>query len=270
MSFNDRLLRVLSDRKKIAWGESLGFNKSTVTRIFGGEVPGTDILNAIMRKENLSLSWLLSGRGDEFVVARTQIPEEFGDLLEVLLEEGHWTAHICNAPNGATVVLDRPGQYEYKGKAIDYRIVEIINGPVSEELIKELRLEKSIGDDNKCYSSFKLCELDEDTAWSLSNGYLGTFKLFGDSEFRGLLEKSITDKDIASLLKVSTPKSELPVDTNLMRGVIELVDNVLVEEGIHLDTPTKARIITAAYRSAEKKGEVDPITIGAIIEAASD
>ena len=79
-NFIERLAQVLAERKPTPWGERLGFNKSTVSRIFSGVVPGSEILNAIMRYENISLSWLLSGKGDQFLIERVQTPAEFSDF----------------------------------------------------------------------------------------------------------------------------------------------------------------------------------------------
>ena len=272
-NFIERLAQVLAERKPTPWGERLGFNKSTVSRIFSGVVPGSEILNAIMRYENISLSWLLSGKGDQFLIERVQTPAEFSDLLEAHTSGEIWESiYVCNAPNGLAVILTQPGRkLDYKGKELDYTVIEVINGPVDSGLVEMLKGEKEIGDANACHSNVYLCQLEEQDAWNLSNGFMGTFALLGDNEYRGLLEVAESAENVEDLLPTHSLKTgEQPVDTRLMRGVIELVDNVIIEEGIQLDTAVRARIITAAYRSAEKKGEVDPITISAIIEAASD
>lgn len=267
ISFSERLTDLLSGRGKNAWGKVMGFNSSNITRMFRNEIPGYEILSAIMKMENVSLSWLLEGKGSPFLIDVQETAEGLAEMVEEHLKDGGWTdIYVTNAPNGVLVTLSQPGQYDYKGTAIDYRIIEVVTGPLSEALVQLLE---------KAKAKVWLGTLEPADAQRIVNGEAGTFLLFGDDKHEGLLSHpdglmGQTMQDIWSLSPSKPQPAAGSADTHLMRGVIEHIDNMLIEEGIELDTAARARLITAAYRNAEKKGAVDPDLIAALIEAASD
>ena len=269
-NFSERLTKVLDGRKPTPWGKGIGLNSATTSGLFAGKQPGSEILNAIMRKENVSLSWLLSGKGPQFLINHCQTAEAFYDLLGDLLEEERWNdIYVCNAPNGLTVVLTQPGQYDYKGTPIDYTVIEVLNGPVNDDLIQGLSAEKDIGEQNKYSSHVHFCRLNEQDARDISNGCAGTFDLFGDSNTQGILEYSSRTDYLEDLVPTATTPTEA-ADPQLLRAVIEQFEKVLIEEGITLTASARARAITAMYRHAAKTSEVDPLVALAIIEASAD
>ncbi len=264
-TISNRLKDVLGGRKATPWGKKMGLNATTISGIFSGKQPGAEILRCIAKTENLSVTWLLEGKGAPYLVDACPSAEVFADRVAAHIEDQIWNeVHLLNAPNGLTVIFCGPAQYDYKGTSVQYQTVEIVTGPVSEALIEHL--------EQSPLPTWKY-SLQEGSAEQIASGQVGTFGLFGDGRSEGILDwphgNRDTELSIWDLIPQEAPKEAPPIDTRLMRAVIELVDNILVEEGIELDIPTRARVITAAYRSAEKKGEVDPITISAVIEASS-
>lgn len=95
-----------------------------------GVVPSADALAAIGRAENVSVSWLLSGKGAPFLVSLLPSDAELAEHLEALADEDGWTWTLLDSEAGRCLALTQPGQFEIKGRAVNYTIVELVCGPV--------------------------------------------------------------------------------------------------------------------------------------------
>lgn len=62
-SLRERLARVRGDRSQRQFARDLGVFQQNVNRYENGTTPHTDFLLTLAVKENVSLDWLLLGRG---------------------------------------------------------------------------------------------------------------------------------------------------------------------------------------------------------------
>lgn len=66
-AFKQRLLKVAAGRKLTPWLMSLGWTRTDVARVNRGHIPGPEKLALLVDTENVSLSWLLAGKGDPWI-----------------------------------------------------------------------------------------------------------------------------------------------------------------------------------------------------------
>lgn len=68
LSFRDRLEKAIGDQSPFPWAERLGIGKSTFSGPWNhGAIPQTKTLIKIAQNTDISLNWLLTGRGPETV-----------------------------------------------------------------------------------------------------------------------------------------------------------------------------------------------------------
>lgn len=155
---------------------SLGFTQGTVNRLKKGQAPGGELLRALARTERVSLRWLEEGRGSPYSVSRVVDDAEGQALLAAHLEEEDWDVLMATDDDERfAVILHQPGQYGYKEKMIDYRIVEVIAGGLTLATVNWL-MQRSRGN--------WLLRLTEDEMTRLSTGHMGNMELFGWEDAR--------------------------------------------------------------------------------------
>lgn len=155
---------------------SLGFTQGTVNRLKKGQAPGGELLRALARTERVSLRWLEEGRGSPYSVSRVVDDAEAQELLAAHLDDEDWDVLMATADDEHfAVILHQPGQYGYKEKMIDYRIVEVIAGGLTLATVNWLM---------KRSRANWLLRLNEDEMSRLSTGYMGNMELFGWEDAR--------------------------------------------------------------------------------------
>ena len=182
-SFLDRLNFLLCGRAVSTWATGLGFGNAIADRMRAGRPPAAESLTAITRAENVSLTWLLEGRGKPFLVNKVETDAEGAELIESLLrDEPDWVAIVATCGPRYAVVLTQPGQFQKpKGPWVKYRIVEILSGPLG-----ALTLEKIVRLRGGPPGTLQR-ELPPEIFSGLCGGTIGTYGLLGDVKHPGVL-----------------------------------------------------------------------------------
>lgn len=259
MNFESRLAFLIKDRKKTPWGKALGFTSPSITAIFSGHVPGPEFLQAISRSENVNLNWLLTGKGQPYITNFFSDAESFENNIDTMLSDEKWTVYVCSLSERTILVLTQPGQYEFKGKRINYTLCEIMIGPGSEELAKTLRQHLRFRD---IYTAY---DFPDEALYQMEIGEIGTYALLNHpgSDF----VKDAKPATEATLQFIEENKQTAPVSVPLMRAVIQLVFDCKERINIKLTTAEQARVITAVYRQAERLN-LSEEEISSAVEAA--
>ncbi|MDH5641989.1 MAG: helix-turn-helix domain-containing protein, partial [Nitrospira sp.] len=139
--FLSRAKVLLMGRKPYSWGMALGLGRGTISRMFNdGLPPAADALAIIARAENVSITWLLTGRGEPRIVYH--YPDDASALEHIdadLLDE-NWQVLLVSATGCApVVVLHQPAQFVTGAdtdKTVDYILVETITGAGRASLLR--------------------------------------------------------------------------------------------------------------------------------------
>lgn len=137
--FKERLAKIIGSHPPFPWGERLGFKKSTFSGLLkNGTMPQMKTLLKIAHHTDISLNWLLAGRGPERlsgcesdgVAIKESLPytvsaeqygvgkqssspvEELGEVYQVP------SAEYCHVPRYG--VMMRPGQLLQSEHVVDY------------------------------------------------------------------------------------------------------------------------------------------------------
>lgn len=205
-----RLETLLNGRRKYPWGQAVTLSRGAIDKLFNGEILHHQLMGAITRAENVSLSWLTEGRGSPYMVNRVSTDKEAADTIRDILEDepGNWAIYrVMNKEDQrqSLVVLTQPGEYSYehrgKRSTLTYKIVEIISGPLGKRVYELLRNHEYISV-RMPYEKFEM----------LARGWIGNHDLFGDQGKEGLLSKcKILDRvaeDTAALYNTDQPSGE--------------------------------------------------------------
>lgn len=128
-TFLSRIEFILDGRTQYPWAEAVGIGRGVMSRIRDGFVPTAESLIAICRAENCSLSWLLDGRGPPYLVGRCDSDEECAERFDELRSEKGWSVYLLTDGGRHALALVQPGQFDVKGRPVDYTILEILVGP---------------------------------------------------------------------------------------------------------------------------------------------
>jgi len=187
-NFLSKLDYLSAGRNKTPWLQSIGLTKGTISRLINqsGD-PSETILRTLYHSENASLHWLTEGKGHPFLVNRVLSDAEGAALLAELLEESGWTIYLVTGSGcvGYTLVLTQPGQYDIKGRPVDYTLVEIISGNLGAKTQEEIALEAAF--ENRCHQ----LEISQDEYQRLQSGEMGNYELIGWRNERGLLDTAL-------------------------------------------------------------------------------
>jgi hypothetical protein len=157
------------------WLVALGFSPGTVNRVVQDkQAPGADLLRALQRTERISLLWLEEGRGTPYNWTPVFSDEEVIAALERLDPSAPSWSILLATQNEAdfALVLYRDAQYEFKGKPIDYREVEVLGGRITLKTVAWLR-------DHAQRQALWLLPLSKDEFERLNSGHMGNMELFG-------------------------------------------------------------------------------------------
>lgn len=172
------------------------------------------MLALVARTENVSISWLLEGKGRPFIVHRFDTDESAAGHLERLLAEcPGWNVYEIFSEDGrAAITLTRAGTIERKGSWIDYTLAEVIVGAVGDKAQSVVRHHER---ENQMHS----ITVDNDTMSRLTSGQLGTWLLVGDTESPGILHGARADNRIRDAVARYAP---MPSDAS--KGVARWFD----------------------------------------------
>lgn len=287
-NFKDRLLLVLCGRKLYPWAASLGISRGAAESMNKGNVPGSEILTAIMRKENVCLSWLVSGEGKRYSVDIHDSDVEFAEKLKMHDIVGNkWNVAVVFDKSRLVVCLASATTYIYKDKQIDYITHEVLTGPVGFEtqnmLLDCFERTKQIQDEPKSHWWFSGVETKYLNL--LIQGQIGPIAAFGDGLEFGqkikvapMLPLRRLDDEMEHMFEGLRLNTEEKVDAQsedvtskeLMQAVITLVEQTAQIEDIQLSIEQKAKVYTAVYRHAKKKGmdhkQLDPVLVTSVLD----
>ena len=254
---------VLANRKIYTWGKALGVSSGAVDKLLKGAVPGIDIQLSMQHKENCNLTFLNTGKGKPFNVNNFSTSQGMIDYMAELLTSAPWNIYIVRADSLITLVFQQPGQYEYKTKLIDHDVCEVLVGQYTEAVYKYLSTKLEF---NKVYYP----KLSEEVVEQITTGYMGTYALFGDQKTSGILNHLSQATLVLDELPPVTVSEQNTADSHLMRAVIRLIEQSLIENRIELSVDTRAKVITAGYnyavRTRASAATLDPHGILAILD----
>lgn len=125
-TFLDRLTWVAAGRTWNGWLiKELGWNTGNTGRLTLNHVPGPERLVQLVVRENLSLSWLLQGKGSPYIVQLAADWSTGEQLLRQLTARGGWEWEAATSETISGIVLCGPDT----DAAGDFQRMEIIAGP---------------------------------------------------------------------------------------------------------------------------------------------
>ena len=198
--FKQRLEWMLAGRKVTPWAKEMGLTSGTMGRLSKGEVPGPEILTAIMRRENVSISWLVDGKGLPFIVDTHFTDDSLLTMLRMHAADAPYS--VCftlNADRGMAVfIFSQPASYYIKkGKPLEYRQIEVVIGPYTQKIRNALIHQRITASTTKAFL------LDDLEFSSLIRGQYGTYQLFGDGGLTnpGLIGKAPPDTEFLDFFR---------------------------------------------------------------------
>ena len=169
MCLADRLTYVLHGRMKHKWGKDIGITKSVIDSLWKGKIPGADKLSPAIRAENLSLSWLLEGMGNPYLVNHCTSDEECYSVLDEMYAE-EWKTYIVTDGCQIAIVLTQPGSYQIKDDPYLYTIIEVLTGNIGDDALNLVL-------DNVTNKTVFHIETSCSTMNDLIRGNVGTYQL---------------------------------------------------------------------------------------------
>ena len=131
--FSARLNVIIGHRRPFSWAAALKITSGTMNRLTKGHVPGGDLLARIAQVENASITWLLTGQGEPFLVHRTDSDAETAERLRAHLADEPWDVDLIEDGRRGVIVLTQRAQLGEGEEAVHYTAMELIAGPWGEE-----------------------------------------------------------------------------------------------------------------------------------------
>lgn len=173
--FLARLHWVLADQDKYPWCDRIGVGAGRGNTMFGtrgkpGAPPTADGLNAIGRYENVSMNWLLDGRGPPCPVTVVASDEDGAARVQQMAQAagGEWC--VVTDHQQVVLVLLRPDRYQVKDRTVEYTQVDILAGAVAGRTLTALRELAPAG-------ARSLVEVSPQTLCELAEGRLSNRRL---------------------------------------------------------------------------------------------
>ena len=272
-NFQKRLKNLLLDRKITPWGRHLGLSSGTITALTDGRIPGSDILGLIARAERCSLNWLTTGNGRPFSAGRHITQHEFTSALQAHLEDSDdWQISIIIAdafPEHTVVIFQMPGSIDYKGKTVDYTIMEIECGRWSQNAAA------LFGSSTQC-TSYHINDSNPEASSEFGlivAGFAGTYRI------KKLLNsiKPVDNIDVIGRPTVeridntnnkNDGASAEIIDLELMRSIITAVNAAAAEELREVTPDQFARAVTSLYRRTNPGSEISDQMVMIALDSA--
>lgn len=243
-----RLEMILQGRLKHRWGKAIGIGKGIIDALSKGKLPGAEKLAPIIRSENVSLSWFLEGVGRPYLVNHCIDDDDCLQLLDDLFAE-HWSRYLLTDGNQVAILLTMPGQYLVGNTEYDYKIIEVICGPIG---LKTLQL---INETASKFDTFYLSITGSEMV-ALTKGEIGTYQILGHPDAilnkHNPLQDGESD-DMKDQLKVAEP----PAEWHPGGGKISSEELADVEAMRHLSRENLAHIRAVIRTLAQQAG--DPV-----------
>ena len=169
--FSERMEYLLGNRKKHPWGKSLGLSHGLVARLFDGELPASEKLIPICKAENVSLTWLIEGSGETYMVHHSFTDEETAETLSNYIDDEKWEVLVLKNHIYPAIILTLPTTMLVGKKHIDYTAIEIIAGPINTETLHILK---------STHCSVSEISPDDFTMRRLYAGKMSNQEIFGD------------------------------------------------------------------------------------------
>lgn len=243
---SDRLKLILGGRKKYSWGKTIGLSNGHVNRIFSESTITWEALRVIKYADNVRPHWLTGDSNlSPYLTRTTSEYEDFAEIAENYLSDGDWDVTIATDQIHITLILNQPAEYDHKGTAYAYHETVILNGPKSLPLIPLLTQVSK--------SKLFILNIDKATLHKLGTGWIGTYQLFGTETAPGLIQQRqpLDTQQLNQLLRTEKTDSTL-IDIKLMRNVIRLLEDTLLEDGITLTPEEKSKVLAASYRQSQR------------------
>lgn len=170
-----RLALVLGDRKITPWAKKLGIGSATQQSLQAGGPIESAQLTIVQHTENVSLSWLLDGKGRPFLVSEFDDDDEALEYVQSLLADENWRVKLAAAPGDVVIVLHQPGSIlrgKKKDILVEYEVVELISGATEKALLH-------MGRRADTFDAFDLAPHD---VRRLARGAMGSHELFGPAD----------------------------------------------------------------------------------------
>lgn len=182
----ERLEWLLHGRSPWKWGESVRLSSGAISRLMTGRFPDPEKLVPACRIENLSLTWLIEGRGMPYCVATPADDVEAASILgQVFADEPQTNLLVAYTETSYTVIVWMPVQAQTQdGKPYNYNATTILGGGVAGPDTME------VIEANYSFTGVEYCRalrLERDKWRALASGLMGNHDVFGEG---GLLEQS--------------------------------------------------------------------------------
>ncbi len=151
--------------------------------------------------------------------------EDCAAHLDELLAETGWTIHLVTDDHRVTLVLTQPGQFDVKGRPVDYTILEILAGPIGQATLARVR-------ESGC--ALRLANVHHEILDAINSGQMGTYGLTG-----GILAQAREigpGHPVLSHDRAAKPGHEYSVSGD---------EAELIEAFRHLDTPRRRAALAA-------------------------
>jgi len=207
MPISERLLKLKASRSILEWEREAGIARGNLRRAIKGDSLSEENIRKLVRTENVSVDWLLEGRGTPYYIVKLNSDAEIADALQVYFDDeaARWAVTIIRCKS-ADVPL-----------AIALTMPIERKGPDDTDFIKESALELITGPIGPL-SSHILCRsgwnkvsglaLDDEIVADICNGKLGTYALLVDPGY--LLLSTALDPQVLAVITEALNVAEAP------------------------------------------------------------
>lgn len=227
--FGARLQWLLSGRTITPWSKKLGLSAGTVKRMKDGHKPGSDILTALMRTENVSLNWIMEGKGLPFMLDVHTDQHAFMNMIRQHDSDADYTVYVSVdiERHLVAVIFAQPASYEFKNHTIEYTQIEVLVGPWSQALRNDVVHGMLFVHSHLQF--FTMTDLEWKT---FTRGQFGTYALLGDENHRGIVERQVNESAAAFF----TPPGvmQLAADMAVQTMTVDSQDKVALLEKMNL------------------------------------
>lgn len=182
----ERLEQVLRGRSAWKWAESVHLSSGALSRMLKGQFPDPEKLVPACRIENLSLTWLIEGRGTPFSVACPASDEEAAEVAQMALQDDPAAdVLVCYCNAGYTLIVHAPVYAQTStGKPYEYKATTIVGGCAAGYQVAEWL--RHITHLKRFHKKHRAAQIAEPEWHRLASGYMGNFEIFGDTGAGGL------------------------------------------------------------------------------------
>jgi len=207
MKLSDRLAQVKGSRRVSSWERETGIARGNLDRAIKGAALSEENLRKLVRAENVSVDWLLEGRGTPYYIVKLNSDAEIAHALQAYFDD--------EAARWAVTIIRRKSADVPLAIALTMPIER--KGPDDTDFIKESALELITGPIGPL-SSQVLCRsgwnkvsglaLDDEIVADICNGQLGTYALLVDPGY--LLLSTALDPQVLAVITAALNVSEAP------------------------------------------------------------